>query len=156
MAAFLYWEKMEDEIKQFVKQCKTYQRLKKQKKKYGELPPKDVELIPLDTVCIDLIGPYTVTDQKDHGRILNAMTFVDPATGRFEIAEIPDKTSARISQIFNNTWLSHYPRLRKIIFDNGNEFKKDLLLLLSRDFSIKPSPTTIKNPQANSILERVH
>jgi len=50
---------MEDEIKQFVKKCKTYQRFKKQKKKYGELPPKDVELTPWDTVYIDLIGPYT-------------------------------------------------------------------------------------------------
>ena len=32
---------------------------------------------------------------------------------------------------------------------------KDFLPLL-RDFSIKPTPTTIKNLQANSILERVH
>ena len=25
-----------------------------------------------------------------------------------------------------------------------------------KDFAIKPTPTTIKNPQANAILERVH
>ena len=155
MASTLYWEKMEDDIRQYVKQCKTCQRFKKQKKKYGKLPPKIVDLTSWDTVCIDLVGPYTVTDQKGNDRVLNAMTFVDPATGWFEIAEIPDKTSARISQIFNNTWLSRYPRPRKVIFDNGNEFKKDFLPLL-RDFSIKPTPTTIKNPQANSILERVH
>ena len=64
-----------------------------------------VELIPWDTVCITLIGHYTVTGQKGKNRILNAMTFVDPVTCWFEIAEITDKTSARISQIFNNTWL---------------------------------------------------
>ena len=108
-----------------------------------------------DTVCIDLVGLYTVTDQKDNDRILNAMVFVDPATGWFEIAEIIDKTSARISQIFNNTWLSRYPRPIKVIFDNGNEFKKDFLHIL-KGSTIKPTPTTIKNPQANSILERVH
>ena len=44
------------------------------------------------------------------------MTLVDPATGWFEITEIPDKTSARISQIFNSTWLVRYPRPRKVIF----------------------------------------
>ena len=71
-------------------------------------------------MCIDLVGPYTVTDQKGNDRILNAMTFVDPATGWFEIAEITDKTSARISQIFNKI-LSRYPRSRKVIFDNGNK-----------------------------------
>ena len=73
------------------------------------------------------------------------MAFVDPATDCFEIAEIPDKTRARISQIFNNTWLSCYPRPRKVIFDNGNEFKRNFLPLFT-DSSIKPTPTTIMNP----------
>ncbi len=109
MASTLYWEKMEDETKQIVKQCKTCQRFKKQKKKYGKVPPKDVDLIPFDTMRIDIIGPYPVTDQKGNDRILDAMSFVDPTTGWFEIAAIPDKTSVRISQIFNNTWLSHNP-----------------------------------------------
>ena len=52
---------------------------------------------------------------------------VDPATGWFEIAEITDKTSARISQIFNNIWLSRYPRPRKVIFDNGMDPWSELL-----------------------------
>ena len=105
--------------------------------------------------CIDSVGPYTVTGKKGNDRILNAMTFVDLATGWFKIAEITDKTSARICQIFNNTWLSCYPRHRRVIFDNGNEFKKDFLSL-PRGSSIKPTPTPIKNLQANSTLERVH
>jgi len=155
MAATLYWDNMETDVSRFTKTCSTCQRFKKSKKKYGKLPPKEVTMTPWETVCIDLVGPYTVTDRLGNDRILTAMTFVDPATGWFEIAEIPDKTSARISQIFNSTWLARYPRPRKVIFDNGNEFKKDFLPLL-KDFSIKPTPTTIKNPQANAILERVH
>ena len=71
------------------------------------------------------------------------------------MAEITYKTSARISQIFNNTWLLCYPRPRKIIFDNRDEYKKDFLHLL-KDFSIQSTPITIKNPQVHSILERVH
>ena len=86
-------------------------------------------MTPWETVCIDLIGPYTVTDRLGNDRILNTMTFVDPATGWFEITDIPDKTSDRISQIFNSTWLARYPRPREVIFDNGNEFKKDFLPL---------------------------
>ena len=155
MAATLYWDNMETDVSKFTKTCPTCQRFKKSKKKYGKLPPKEVTMTPWETVCIDLVGPYTVTDRSGNDRILNAMTFVDPATGWFEIAEIPDKTSARISKIFNSTWLARYPRPRKVIFDNGNEFKKDFLPLL-KYFSIKPTPTTIKNPQANAILERVH
>ena len=82
---------------------------------------------------------------------------IDPTTGWFEIAEVPsnDVGSARISQIFNNTWLSRYPRPMKVVYDHGSEFKlhfKNLVL----DYGIKPSPITAKNPQANAIVERVH
>ena len=89
------------------------------------------------------------------GIISNAIIFLDPAIGLFEVADITDKTSARISQIFNNILLSRYPRLRMIIFDNGNEFKKDFFHLLN-DFIIQPTPITINNPQVNIILERLH
>ena len=85
------------------------------------------------------------------------MTMIDPATGRFKIAEVPsnDVGSARISQIFNNTWLSRYPRPTRVVYDHGSEYKshfKELIL----DYGIKPSPTTAKNPEANAIVERVH
>ena len=53
---------------------------------------ENTDLIPWKTVCIDLLGPYTV-----NGRIINIMTCVDPATVRFGIDEINDKTSTRIS-----------------------------------------------------------
>ena len=94
----------------------------------------------------------------------------DPASGRFEIVEIPyykiedvkkneneyiDKSSARISQLFDQTWLSRYPRPKQIIFDNGSEFKMNFVVSL-KDFDINPTPTTVENPQGNSPVERVH
>ena len=50
---------------------------------------------------------------------LLCMTFINPETGWFEIAEFPiiDQSSARISQIFNEVWLSRYYRPHKVIFD---------------------------------------
>ena len=51
--------------------------------------------------------------------------------------------------------LSRYPQPQKVLFDNGSEFKKDFIPLL-KDFGVKPRPTTIKNPQSNSIVECVH
>ena len=124
------------------------------------------QLKPWDTVHIDLIGPYAVTVnqyQPGHKKPkqvdleLIAMTFIDPSTGWFEVAEVPsiDRSSARISNLFNDVWLSRYPRPKKVIFDNGSEFKKDFLPLL-KDFEIKPVPTSIKNPQSNASVERVH
>ena len=155
------------QCEQYCKRCSICQKFKKKKTKYGHVPPKEVgDLKPWDTVHIDLIGPYTkevyqqqpgVDKPKKVDLELTAMTFIDPATGWFEVAEVPsiDKSSARISNLFDDVWLSRYPRPNKVIFDNGSEFKKDFLPLL-KDFSIKPTPTSIKNPQANAAVERVH
>ena len=157
LASTMYWEGMEKDINTYVKKCTICQKYKKKHKKYGKLPPKNSTMIPWDTVCVDLVGLYTVNDHTGTDHTLMAMTFIDPATGWFEVAKLPnkEKSSAKISQLFNTTWLACYPRPRKVIFDNGSEFKKDFLPLLN-DFAIKPTPTSVKNPQANAILERVH
>ena len=51
--------------------------------------------------------------------------------------EYIDKSSAGVSQMFNNTWLCRYPRPRKVGFDNVYEFKLYFTPLL-KDFDIKP------------------
>jgi hypothetical protein len=52
-------------------------------------------------------------------------------------------------------WLGRYPRCRYIIYDNGSEFKLNFEYLCET-YGIKRKPTTIKNPQVNAILERLH
>jgi Integrase core domain. len=160
-----YWKGLTHQAKQFAKGCQQCQKFKRCKARYGLLPPKEIgELKPWHTVHVDLIGPYTVTakQQQPANRIvstelkLTCMTFIDPATGWFEIAEVPtydldkvkagnkeyiDKTSARISLLFNNYWLSRYPRPVEVVYDNGSEFKKDFQPLIE-DFDIKPKCTT--------------
>jgi hypothetical protein len=179
IAACCYWRGLMNDAKKHVKRCKTCNEFKLKKRKYGHLPPKIMEeLKRWDTVHVDLIGPYTVTINQRHpdGKLrkkdvqLTCMTMIDPATGWFEIAEVPsfniedvkkgntqliDKTSARISQVFNQVWLSRYPRPRRVVLDNGSEFKKDFLVLL-KDFDVKATLTSVENPQANSPVERVH
>ena len=128
---------------------------KKKRKKYEKKKPKEVPMVPWGTVCIDLVGHYTILDKKGKDRTLLAITFVDPVTGWCEITEIHEKSRAKISHIFNSTWLARYPRPQKVIFDNGHEFKKDFSPLI-HDFAIKPIPSTIKNRQSNAILERLY
>ena len=50
-------------------------------------------MIPWETVRINLVGPQTVTNKLGNNRTLFTVTFIDPATGWFEISEIPDKSS---------------------------------------------------------------
>ena len=57
--------------------------------------------------------------------------------------------------MFNSTWISRYPRPHKVVFDNEYEFKQYFTPLI-KGFDIKPVLTTIKTPQPNTPMKRVH
>ncbi len=102
---------------------------------------------------------------------------IDPASSWFEIAELPvvewlcrrtvngkeqliadeifDKTSEHNAKLVNKTWLCRYPRCHHLIYNNGSEFKLHFKYLCE-SYGIKRKQTTVKNPQANGILERVY
>ena len=50
---------------------------------------------------------------------------VDPATGWFKMAQIPNKTAAEIPDITEKTWFTGYPLPQRIVFDHGTEFMAD-------------------------------
>jgi transposase InsO family protein len=60
-----------------------------------------------------------------------------------------------ISNLVNKTWFSHYPHCQYIIYDNGSKFKLHFEALC-KSFGIKRKQTSVKSPQANAVLERVH
>ena len=102
------WQGMISQARKLCRECKSCQKFKKRSTKYSHLAPKEAEsLEPWHTVlCVDLIGTYTgmaevrQTDGSikkcDHS--LLCMTFIDPATGWFKIADVPtlDQSSAWI------------------------------------------------------------
>jgi hypothetical protein len=169
----LYWQGMRADIKKFTRKCHRCQLGKKRKRKYRHLPPKEAETIPWRTVCVDLIGPYTIKGADDTALEFMCMTMIDLAMGWFEVVELStievikkrdrqeivveefDKSSACISYLFNKTWLSCYPRPRQVVCDNGSEFKLHFTELL-KQYSVNRTPTTAKNPQANAVLELIH
>jgi hypothetical protein len=76
----------------------------------GHLPPKLLEEIPWERLCIDLVGPYTIrSKEKSNVATLHCLTMIDPVTGWFEIAEIPAKRVDVIMNVLKQTWLVQYP-----------------------------------------------
>jgi hypothetical protein len=182
----MYWTDMRTSVRQHVRQCKSCQVNKRSKYSYGKLPPKLVLTIPWEALCVDLIGPYTIKGKDGSAIDFMCLTMIDPATNWFEIAELPvveispdgsshktqrkelatdkigktkeayfDKSSLMISKLVNKCWFSRYPRCKYVIYDNGSEFKLHFEDLCD-SYGLKRKPTSIKNPQANAILERTH
>ena len=98
IAQTCYWKGMLTAAKAHVKSCQVCNELKPKRHKYGHLPPKQIgRLTPWKTVHVDLIGPYsihirqTTIEEKiiEKEVKLMCMTMIDPASGWFEIAEVP-------------------------------------------------------------------
>ncbi len=145
--------------------------------KYGKLPAKLATITPWEAVCVNLIGPYMLSGKDGTEIDFMCLTMIDSASSWFEIIELPvvepsptslskieakphdkteeayfDKSLSMISTLVNRTWFSRYPRCQHIIYDNGSEFKLHFEALCD-SYGIKHKPTSVKNPQANAILE---
>ena len=109
----------------------------------------------------DTVGPYSVKQIcKKTGKVftlqLAAMTMIDPVTNWFEIVQIPaDFGSDHITNAFHDHWLARYPRPCSVTYDNGKEFKRFFKQLVE-DYHLEDNPSTVKNPQSNGVIERVH
>ena len=110
---------------------------------------------PFDEVAVDLIGPWSF---KLNNQVIQfqALTCIDPVTTLAEIVRIDNKTSAHVSNRFENSYLARYPRPLRCIHDNGGEFVGPEFQHVLVMNGIKDVPTTVMNPQANAICERLH
>ena len=81
---------------------------------------------------------------------------IDPATGWFEMAQIPNKTAAEIADINEKIWFTRYPLPQRIVFDCGTEFMAEFSKMYQNDYGLKRKPITTRNPQSNAIIERIH
>ena len=162
MALYYTWKGMKNNVSKFVSSCDKCQKFKKTAvKKYAKLPVRnDISPEPFHTVQVDLIGPWNIEVAQENSKVvtigLKAVTIIDIGTLLLEIAPYSDKQAVSIAKIFDREWLCRYPRPARVIHDNGTEFTGAEFQEMLSSFDIKPQPTTVKNPQANSIVERIH
>ena len=81
---------------------------------------------------------------------------INPATGCFEMAQIPNKTAAKIAYITEKTWFTRYPLPQRIVFDRGTEFMAEFAKMCQNDYGLKRKPITTRNPQSNASIKRIH
>jgi transposase InsO family protein len=81
---------------------------------------------------------------------------IDPATGWFEIVEIPTKRADFIANILEMHWLTRYPWPTEIVMDRGSEFAAEVTAALRDEYGIHKKLITTRNPQSNSMVERIH
>ena len=151
----LYNSKLKDVVEQVVAPCVECQKNKTFGRGYGNTAPREVSAHPWREVHVDLIGPWTL-NLHGYDETFVALTMIDPVTHLTELVRLDNKTSDHVALQFNNVWLSRYPKPVSVTYDNGTEFTGSAFQKLLAENHITPRPTTVKNPQANSICERMH
>ena len=150
-----YNSQLRTRVEQIIKVCDACQRYKLPGKGYGELPSKEPHLAPWQQIAVDLIGPWAITINKQR-IVFKALTIIDTVTNLAELIRITSKSSAHVGLQLENAWLSRYPRPQYIIYDQGPEFKGEGFQRVIGRHYIRGCPTTVKNPTANGICERLH
>ena len=142
-------------VENIVRPCDACQRYKLPSRGHGHLPARNALIAPWQEVAVDLIGPWTI---KLHGQEykFHALTTIDTVSNYPEIIRLNNKTSQHVAQQFENLWLSRYPRPVRCIYDQGAEFIGHDFQSMLDEYNIIHRPTTVKNPQANAICERLH
>jgi len=154
---------MDAEIENYVKQCLECQKCKKTAvRPVGHVPVREKRSVTLwNRIHLDCIGPWGI-DVKilDTGKTVkkefSALTMICEATLWPEITRIKCGKSWHIAHAFDSTWLCRYPPTSVVVYDNGGEFCGVEFQELISSYSIKGVPTTVRNPQANGCLERMH
>ena len=151
-------------VEQHILSCDECQRNKNTNKKaYGHIPLTSAlrDKDPWEVVHIDCCGPWKIKSFDDDTGVTKEFTLflvsmVDACTGWSEFGRIDTASSIAVSKIFDREWLCRYPRPRKVIHDNGKEFMGCEFLELLASYGIESKPTTVKNPTANAVVERIH
>ncbi len=124
---------------------------------------------PATTSWFEIVELQTITKQTvpamGKGKKVRCKDYTKEAEVTF------DKSSAQNCNLVYKTWFSWYPRCWYLIYNNGSKFKLHCCWYLIHDneskfklhfgalhntYGIKPKPTSVRNPQANAILEQIH
>ena len=89
LCAAMYWKGLRHTVHTYVKKCHKCQVNERRQQKYGKLPTKLVVSKPWETLCMDLIGPYTLKGKDSTEIDFMCVTMIDPAISWLEIVELP-------------------------------------------------------------------
>ena len=145
------WNNLRKDVEQVCKKYHACQLTKKIDPKIGHFPAKTVEEGPWDTLCVDLIGPYTIERKGKHKNgkkkkdlTLWCVTMIDPVSSWLEIAKIKAKRADIIANVVEATWLTRYPYPTQVVLDRGKEFMAEFSKMILKDYGVKKRPTTVK------------
>ena len=147
-----YWKGMKTDVSNYVKQCKLCQ-------KQNILPVKYVSghfsapMAPMEFISMDLIGDFTPSSKGNK----YALTVICMLTGYTFCIPIPSKKASDIITAYIDNVYSKFRGSKKILSDNGTEFKNQLFEKIAKELGVEfKCYTAPYHPQSNGRIEGFH
>ncbi|UYV68123.1 hypothetical protein LAZ67_5003116, partial [Cordylochernes scorpioides] len=148
-----WWSDMVQEIKSYVRSCKTCQLTKSSNQPtLGQLIIPDTELQPAQVISADTIVMGTAAEKTKHKYI---QVFIDHLTRYVRAFPTIKNTAQATLQCFNRILQVSLP-LKYIITDNGKNFNSKEFKRCLKVHNIKQTFTTPYHPQSNGMCEKVN
>ena len=125
---------MKPQVVKYVKSCTKCQQCNAQMVKYHQ-GHFSVPKAPMDFISMDLIGEFHPPPTDEGHRY--ALTVICMLTGFTWCIPIKDKKAPTIIKAYMNEVYYKYGGSRKILSDNGSEFKNDLFTLVANKLGVE-------------------
>ena len=87
---------------------------------------------------------------------MQSFIMVDLASGWFEIKHYNNWCTITVANIVEHQWILRYPWPTQITYNRGNIFARHKFWhMVQHDYGIKPNPISVRNLQANTIVEHI-
>jgi hypothetical protein len=131
---YLYWPGMEQEVVQYIKQCKICQVKKKTQKNIKmPLTITDTKSTPWEKVYLDVVGPLTQTENG----MRYVLTCQDNLSKYLVATALGNQTAENVAEAFVKSIILIYGIPDEIVTDQGTNFMSDVFKRLCKLFKIE-------------------
>ena len=148
-----YWKGMKSFIATYVKRCDLCRQHNATATRYVK-GAFEIPKAPMDFISMDLIGEFYPPSTQGNRY---ALTVICMLTGWVWCVPIPDKTANAVLKAYLKHVHHVFGPSRKILSDNGTEFKNDLFDRVAKELGVEHkvySPPY--HPQSNGRIEGFH
>ena len=147
-----YWPGMKSEVFKHCKMCKECM-LQNQANTSVEFKHFKVPEVPMQLICMDLVGPISPVTSRGNHFIL---TCIDMLTGFTIAVPIKDKTANTVCDAYRAHVYCIFGGSARILTDNSTEFKNEQMDELCKQLNVKRVYSPVYTPEANGRLEAWH
>ena len=148
-----YWNSMKKDILCHCKQCAVCERFKVEHIKFEKLH-FSIPNQPMEFICMDLIGEFYPPTSRGHRY---ALTVMDILMGFVFCAPLKSKKAEEVTQTYLNEVYYRFGGSRKILLDNGTEFKNKMFEEVAKKLGCEVRAySSPYRPQSNGKIQCFH